>query len=85
MKGGLKMKIEIMGTGCAKCKQLFKLVNVAVAEMGVEAEVVKVEDMQAMMDLGVMITPALFINGVAISAGRIPKMDELKRMITESA
>lgn len=74
-----------MGTGCAKCKQLFKLVNATVSEMGVEAEVLKVEDLPAMMERGVMITPALYINGVAVSAGRLPGKDELKRMITESA
>jgi small redox-active disulfide protein 2 len=78
------MKIEIMGTGCAKCKKLYQLVNETVKEMGIQAEVVKVEDLQAMMDQGVMITPALFIDGEAVSAGRIPGKDELKRMLTEA-
>lgn len=79
------MKIEIMGKGCPKCKQLFKLVNATIDEMGMVAEIVKVEDMQAMIDRGAMITPALFINGTMVSAGRTPGKDELKRMITESA
>ncbi len=78
------MKIEIMGTGCMKCKKLYQLVNEVVKEMGLQAEVVKVEDLQAMMDLGVMITPALFINGEAVAAGRVPGKDELKKMITEA-
>jgi len=76
------MKIEILGTGCAKCKKLYQLVNETMKEMGIQAEVVKVEDLQAMMDRGVMITPALYINGEAVSAGRIPGKDELKRMMT---
>lgn len=78
------MRIEIMGTGCAKCKKLYQLTSEVVKELGVNAEVVKVEDLQAMMDLGVMITPALFINGEAVAAGRVPGKEELKRMITEA-
>lgn len=78
------MKIEILGTGCVKCKKLYQLVTDTVKELGISAEVVKVEDLQAMMDRGVMITPALFINGVAVSAGRIPGKEELKRMMTEA-
>ncbi len=79
------MKIEIMGTGCVKCKKLYKLVGDTIKEMGVDAEVLKVEDIQAMMDRGVMITPALFINGEAVSAGRVPSKDELKGLIKEAA
>ena len=78
------MKIEIMGTGCVKCKKLYKLVVDTIKDIGVEAEVVKVEDLQAMMDRGVMITPALYINGEAVSAGRIPSKDELVGMINEA-
>jgi small redox-active disulfide protein 2 len=78
------MKIEILGTGCAKCKKLYQLATEVVKEMGLEAEVVKVEDLQAMMDRGVMITPALYINGEAVSAGRIPNKEEIKRMLTEA-
>jgi small redox-active disulfide protein 2 len=76
------MKIEILGTGCAKCKKLYQLVTDMVKELGISAEVVKVEDLQAMMDRGVMITPALYINGKAVSAGRIPGKEELTRMMT---
>lgn len=78
------MKIEILGTGCMKCKKLYQLVNEMVKEMGLQAEVVKVEDLQAMMDRGVMITPALYINGEAVSAGRVPGKDEIKRMLSEA-
>ena len=78
------MKIEILGTGCTKCKKLYQLVDETVKGMGTNAEVVKVEDLQAMMDRGVMITPALYINGEAVSVGRIPGKEELKRMIAEA-
>ena len=79
------MKIEIMGTGCVKCKQLFKLINESVKELDIEAEVVKVEDIQAMMDRGVMLTPALFIDGEAVSVGRVPKKDEIVRFLRKEA
>jgi len=75
------MKIEIMGSGCAKCKKLKSLVDKVVEEMKVEAEVVKVEDLDTMIERGVMVTPAMFINGEAVSAGRVPGPDEIKRMI----
>jgi small redox-active disulfide protein 2 len=78
------MKIEIMGTGCAKCKKLYQLTTEVVKEMGVQAEVIKVEDLEAMMEMGVMITPALFINGEAVFAGRLPGKDELIRIIAEA-
>lgn len=78
------MRIEIMGTGCVKCKKLFKLVDGTVKEMGVDAEVVKVEDLQAMMDRGVMITPALYIDGEPVTAGRIPSKEELKELIADA-
>ncbi len=71
-----------MGTGCAKCKKLYKLVEKAVQELGVEADVVKVEDIEAMLERGVMITPSLFIDGEEVSGGRIPGKDELKELIS---
>jgi small redox-active disulfide protein 2 len=67
------MKIEVLGTGCVKCKSLAKNVEKAVAESGVEAEVVKVESLQEIMNRGVMMTPALFIDGEAVVVGRAPR------------
>ncbi len=75
------MKIEIMGTGCVKCRKLFQAVTEVIQEMGITAEVVKVEDLQAMMKRGVMLTPALYINGKAVSAGRIPSKECIKKML----
>ncbi|MGA1863809.1 MAG: thioredoxin family protein [bacterium] len=75
------MKIEILGTGCPKCKKLHELVQEAVKETGSDAEVVKVEDIQNIMKTGVMITPALVIDGEVKTSGKIPKIDDIKKWI----
>ena len=75
------VKIEIMGTGCAKCKSLLKNVEKAVAESGIAAEVVKVDSIQEIMDRGVMMTPALYIDGKSVLTGRTATVEELKRML----
>ncbi len=73
--------IEVMGTGCAKCSRMYANVQEAVKEMGIKADVVKVEDINAIADRGVMLTPALFINGVLRAEGRIPCIEEIMEMI----
>jgi small redox-active disulfide protein 2 len=75
------VKIEVLGTGCAKCKSLLKNVEKAVAELGVSAEVVKVDSIQEIMDRGVMMTPALYIDGKSMIAGRTATVEEIKRML----
>ena len=57
------MKIEILGTGCPKCKKLNQLAEEAINELGVSAEIIKVTDINKMIDYGVMVTPALVIDG----------------------
>lgn len=76
-------KIEVLGTGCAKCKRLFDNVQAAVKELGITAEVVKVEDLDAIVESGVMMTPALFINGEVIAEGRVPDVNEIKALLQE--
>lgn len=76
-------KIEILGTGCAKCKRLFANVEQAVKELKITAEVVKVEDLDAIVESGVMLTPALLINGEVVAEGRVPDVNEIKSMVTE--
>ena len=56
-------KIEILGTGCAKCKRLYANAEQAVKDLKITADVIKVEDLDAIVEAGVMLTPALFING----------------------
>lgn len=77
------MKIEIMGTGCPKCKKLNEEVQRAVKESGIEAEVVKVEDINEIMKRGVMLTPAVSVNGEVKSSGRIPGINEIKKWLEE--
>jgi len=75
------MKIEVLGTGCAKCRTTEKVVKKAVEELGIQAEVVKVEDLQEIIDRGVMMTPAVIIDGEIRIVGHTPTVDEIKKLI----
>lgn len=75
------MKIEILGAGCPKCKMLTEIAQKAVSECGVAAEVVKVQDIQEIMNYGVMVTPALVIDGVVKCAGKVPSKVEILKWI----
>ena len=76
------MKIEVLGTGCAKCRRLEENVRKAVKEAGVQAEIVKVQDLDQILSKGVMMTPALLIDGRIMAVGRVPGVDEMVRMLT---
>ncbi len=71
------MRIEVFGTGCAKCKRLEKNVNEALAKAGIKAEVLKIEDIDDMIERGIMVTPALAIDGDLKLMGKVPSVDEL--------
>jgi len=75
------MKIEILGTGCPKCKKLTELTEEAVNELAVSAEITKVTDINKIIDYGVMVTPALVIDGEVKVAGKIPSKEEIKNVI----
>ena len=75
------MKIEILGTGCPKCKATEKIVRKAVEELGIKADIVKVEDLQQIIDRGVMMTPAVFVDGEAKIVGHIPSPEEIKKLL----
>ena len=75
------MKIEVLGTGCAKCRTTEKVVKKAVEELGIQAEVVKVEDLQDIIDRGVMMTPAVIIDGEIRIAGHTPTVEEIKKLL----
>ncbi|OGX50726.1 MAG: redox-active disulfide protein [Omnitrophica WOR_2 bacterium RIFOXYA12_FULL_38_10] len=75
------MKIEILGMGCPKCKQLLNNVQKAVDEKGIVAELVKVEDMDKITEYGVMMTPALVLDGVVKVAGKVPSVEEIKGLL----
>lgn len=75
------MKLEVLGTGCTKCKTLFENVQKAVAASGKAAEVVKVEDISAIMKYGVMSTPALVKDGTVLFSGRSATAEEIAVML----
>lgn len=75
------MKIEVFGTGCMKCKRLMKNVEKAVAESGIKAEIVKIEDITEIMNRDVMLTPALAIDGELKVSGRVADVSEIKELI----
>ena len=75
------MKIEIFGPGCAKCNNLEKLVKEIVAELNIPAEVVKISDINEMVNRGVMVVPALFIDGKKKSEGKVPSKEEIEKWL----
>ena len=74
-------KIQILGTGCPKCKKLAENAEAAVKELEIEFEIEKVSDINEMMKFGVMMTPALVIDGQVKAVGKVPSSDEIKQML----
>jgi small redox-active disulfide protein 2 len=75
------MTIQILGTGCAKCKTLLANTQAAVQALGLSADVEKVEDIQQIIRFGVMTTPALVVDGTVKVAGRVPSAEEIKELL----
>ncbi len=75
------MKIEILGVGCPKCKQLTANAEAAVKEMNIEAEIVKVTDIDKITDRGIMMTPALVVDGRVVASGRLMSKEEIKPLL----
>lgn len=75
------MKIEILGVGCPKCKQLAANAEAAIKELNRAAEISKVTDIDKITGYGVMMTPALVIDGTVVSAGKVLSKDEIKKII----
>lgn len=71
------MNIKVLGSGCAKCKLLEQHAREAVAELGIQAEIEKVTDTDAIVEMGVMMTPALAIDGEVKSVGRVLTKDQI--------
>ncbi len=76
------MKIQILGTGCPKCKTLAANAEQAVTESGVDAEVIKITDIMEIMKFGVMMTPALAIDGEVKSVGKVLTPEDIKQLIS---
>ncbi len=75
------MKIEILGSGCTKCKKLYENTIAGLKLSGKEAEVVKVEDMKAIASYGVMMTPAVVVDGVVKSSGKLLSPQEISGLL----
>ena len=76
------MNIKVLGTGCARCKALDKATRKAVEELNLNATIEKVEDIQKIMEYAVMRTPALVIDEKVLLSGQVPKVSELKELLT---
>ena len=79
------MEIKVLGTGCAKCNKLYEQVVQAVAKADVQADVSKVEKLDQIMAYGVMMTPALVVDGDVKSVGKVPKVDQIVTWLTDVA
>ena len=75
------MKIEIFGPGCPKCKKLFQNAEAAVKDLNINAEIVKVEGIQEIINAGLMMTPALAVDGEVKVTGKVLSIDEIKRIL----
>ena len=78
------MDIKILGTGCPKCKTLEKTTRDAVAELGIDAEISKVEDIMKIMTYGILHTPGLVIDGKVVLSGRLPSLAEVKALLSKN-
>ncbi|HJJ35519.1 MULTISPECIES: thioredoxin family protein [Methanocorpusculum] len=75
-------KIEVLGTGCAKCKRLFANTEQAIKELNITVDLVKIEKLDEITERGVMMTPALIIDDEIAAEGRVPDVKEIKAMLT---
>jgi small redox-active disulfide protein 2 len=78
------MQIQVLGSGCPTCKKLFELTKQAVAELKLKTEVEYITDIQKIVELGVMSSPVLAINGKPILAGFVPDIERIKKIIKDS-
>ena len=74
-------KLQVLGTGCAKCEKLAEFTEQAAKELGIEYELVKIKDIVEITSFGVMMTPALAVDGEVKIVGRIPGVEEIKKLI----
>lgn len=74
-------KIQILGTGCAKCQRLAAVADEAAKALGLPYEIEKVTEIDRIMGFGVMVTPALVVDGVVKVAGKVPSLDETKKLL----
>ncbi len=77
------MKIEILGTGCSKCNKTKEVIEKVLKSSDVKAEVIKVEDIETILNYGVMVTPAVVVDGEVKTVGKVPDEKEVRKWITK--
>ena len=77
-------KLHVLGSGCAKCNHLMEVTTKASEELALDCEIEKVTDFMRFADFGVMITPALVVDGEVKISGRVPPIEEMKKLLSES-
>ena len=75
------MKIQILGTGCPKCQKLGQVADQAATDLGLEYQLVKITDLNEITSFGVMMTPALAVDGEVKLVGKVPSIDEVKQIL----
>lgn len=78
------MQLLVLGTGCAKCTKLYEVTVQAAQSLGLQFELEKVTDLNRIMSFGVMLTPALVVDGQMKVSGKVPSVDELKTMLQQT-
>ena len=78
------MNIKILGPGCARCQQLEKTTKEVVKELGIDADIEEVKDINKIMEYPILTTPGLVINGQVLCAGRVPPKSEVTQLITNA-
>lgn len=79
------MKIQILGPGCAKCTRLMATAETAARELGLDCEFEKISDLNQIMSFGVMMTPGLVVDGEVKSVGKVPSVDEMKKLLQQAS
>ena len=77
------MKIQVLGTGCPKCKKLAETAEAVARELGLDYELEKVTDINAIMNMGVLMTPALAVEGQVKVSGKVPSTEDIKSYLTQ--
>jgi small redox-active disulfide protein 2 len=81
LKGGEMKTLQVLGTGCPKCRKLAENAEAAARELGIEYHLEKVTDINRIMQFGVMMTPALAVDGEVKVAGKVPSVDDIKGLL----
>lgn len=81
MENVVRRKIEVLGPGCTRCKETYRVVRQVVETDHLAADVEKVESLERMIELGLIATPGIAVDGKVVLSGRIPKADEVRRLL----